>query len=67
MAELTTIQVEAEGLQPLNTYNYQFSVCGSNVTSPIGRTKTAPTADDDVSALSFAVFSCASYRKEFNH
>lgn len=58
-----TVKVIAEGLQPLTQYNYQFSVCGSNVKSPLGRTKTAPTEDDDVSALSFAVFSCSNFRE----
>lgn len=31
------------------------------MTSPIGRTKTAPATDDDVSSLSLGVFSCANY------
>ncbi|KAI6780116.1 uncharacterized protein J7T54_004248 [Emericellopsis cladophorae] len=53
--------VEAQGLEPLTEYNYQFNVCNSDVKSPIGRTKTAPTADDDVSSLSFAVFSCSNF------
>ncbi|KAI5926793.1 PhoD-like phosphatase-domain-containing protein [Camillea tinctor] len=56
-----TIKVDATGLQPFTTYNYQFTVCGSNNTSPVGRTKTAPTADDDVSEVKLAVFSCSNY------
>ncbi|RBR10474.1 uncharacterized protein FIESC28_09469 [Fusarium coffeatum] len=56
-----TIKVEAEGLKPLTEYSYQFSICDSERKSPVGRTKTAPTADDDVSELSFAVFSCSNY------
>ncbi|KAJ4268834.1 hypothetical protein NW762_002904 [Fusarium torreyae] len=56
-----TLKVEAKGLSPLTTYYYQFAVCGSNTKSPVGRTKTAPTDDDDVSDLSFAVFSCSNY------
>ncbi|KAI1052506.1 hypothetical protein LB507_007704 [Fusarium sp. FIESC RH6] len=56
-----TIKVEAEGLKPLTEYNYQFTICDSDNKSPVGRTKTAPTADDDVSELSFAVFSCSNY------
>ncbi|CAG7559164.1 unnamed protein product [Fusarium equiseti] len=56
-----TIKVEAEGLKPLTEYKYQFSICDSDNKSPVGRTKTAPTADDDVSELSFAVFSCSNY------
>ncbi|KAH9909006.1 alkaline phosphatase-like protein [Xylariomycetidae sp. FL2044] len=56
-----TVKVEATGLQPFTAYTYQFTICGSNKTSPVGRTKTAPAADDDVSELSFAVFSCSNY------
>ncbi|EWY97745.1 alkaline phosphatase [Fusarium oxysporum NRRL 32931] len=56
-----TVKVEADGLKPLTTYYYQFKVCDSDVKSPVGRTKTAPTANDDVSDLSFAVFSCSNY------
>ncbi len=57
------MQVEAKGLRPLTVYNYQFNVCGSDVKSPIGRAKTAPTANDNVSELKFAVFSCSNFRK----
>ncbi|KAI1143476.1 PhoD-like phosphatase-domain-containing protein [Hypoxylon sp. FL0543] len=56
-----TVKVEATGLQPFTLYNYQFTICGSNVTSPLGRTKTAPAEDADVSELRFAVFSCSNY------
>ncbi|OTA64587.1 alkaline phosphatase-like protein [Hypoxylon sp. EC38] len=56
-----TLKVEATGLQPFTTYNYQFTICGSNVASPLGRTKTAPPADADVSELRLAVFSCSNY------
>ncbi|KAI0140929.1 PhoD-like phosphatase-domain-containing protein [Hypoxylon sp. NC0597] len=56
-----TIKVEATGLEPFTTYNYQFTICGSNVASPLGRTKTAPPADADVSELRLAVFSCSNY------
>ncbi|KJZ72285.1 hypothetical protein HIM_08326 [Hirsutella minnesotensis 3608] len=56
-----TVKVEATGLEPLTQYNYQFNVCGSDVKSPVGRTKTAPGQDDDVSRLSFAVFSCSNF------
>ncbi|KEY73061.1 hypothetical protein S7711_06133 [Stachybotrys chartarum IBT 7711] len=54
-------QIEAGGLQALTTYYYQFNVCGTDIKSPIGRTKTAPNEDDDVSSLNLAVFSCANY------
>ncbi|KAG5928399.1 hypothetical protein E4U42_000695 [Claviceps africana] len=56
-----TVKVEAKGLRPLTKYSYQFNVCGSGVKSPVGRTMTAPAKDDDVSKLTFAVFSCSNY------
>ena len=56
-----TVKVEAGGLQPFTRYYYQFNVCGSNTKSPLGRTKTAPAPNDDVTAVSFAVYSCANY------
>jgi alkaline phosphatase D len=56
-----TVKVEAKDLQAFTTYYYQFSVCDSDVKSPVGRTKTAPAADDDVSSLGVAVFSCANF------
>ncbi|KAK6077632.1 PhoD-like phosphatase [Seiridium cupressi] len=56
-----TVKVEADGLQPFTTYTYQFNICGTNITSPIGRTKTSPAKDADVSELKFAVFSCSNY------
>ncbi|KAB5528007.1 PhoD-like phosphatase-domain-containing protein [Coniochaeta sp. 2T2.1] len=56
-----TVKVEAGKLQPFTSYNYQFTVCGSNNTSPIGTTKTAPAPDANVDNLSLAVFSCSNY------
>ncbi|KAL1872435.1 hypothetical protein Daus18300_004406 [Diaporthe australafricana] len=56
-----TVKVEADGLQPWTTYNYQFSVCGSDNSSPIGRTKTSPASDADVDEVKLAVFSCSNY------
>ncbi|KAG6006996.1 hypothetical protein E4U21_006516 [Claviceps maximensis] len=56
-----TVKVEAKGLKPLTKYSYQFNVCGSPAKSPWGKTMTAPKKDDDVSELSFAVFSCSNY------
>lgn len=55
-------QVEAAGLRPFTTYNYQFGICGSDVKSPLGRTKTAPAANAHVSEVKLAVFSCSNYR-----
>ncbi|KAI8931617.1 hypothetical protein NX059_011269 [Plenodomus lindquistii] len=56
-----TVKVEAKNLQPFTQYFYQFSVCSSNNTSPLGRTKTSPDRDDDVSSVGLAVFSCSNY------
>ncbi|EER26603.1 alkaline phosphatase family protein [Coccidioides posadasii C735 delta SOWgp] len=55
------ILVEATKLKPFITYYYQFSVCGSNKKSPIGRTKTAPKASRSVDRINLAVFSCSNY------
>ena len=60
-----TVKVEAKGLQPFTQYYYQFSICGSNKRSPLGRTKTAPRRDDDVTAVGIAVFSCANFPNGF--
>ncbi|KAK3314394.1 alkaline phosphatase-like protein [Apodospora peruviana] len=57
-----TVKVEAKGLKSFVVYNYQFTVCGSNNTSPVGRTKTSPAADANVvDDLKLAVFSCSNY------
>ncbi|KAM7205154.1 alkaline phosphatase [Naviculisporaceae sp. PSN 640] len=58
-----TVKVEAQGLQPYKTYNYQFTVCNSSNRSPVGRTKTSPAADYDLKEMRFAVFSCSNYPK----
>ena len=55
-------QVEAKGLNPFTTYYYQFNICGSKKVSPIGRTKTSPTASDKTSEIALAVYSCSNYR-----
>lgn len=60
-----TVKVEAEGLKPWMVYNYQFNVCGSNNTSPVGRTKTAPAENADVDEVKLAVFSCSNHAKGF--
>lgn len=48
-------------MKPWTLYNYQFNVCGSNNTSPVGRTKTAPAEDADVDEVKLAVFSCSNH------
>jgi alkaline phosphatase D len=57
-------QVDATGLEPFTTYYYQFTVCDTNITSPVGRTKTIPSEDDEV-PLSLGVFSCAKYHRGY--
>lgn len=56
-----TVKVEATGLSPFTYYYYQFTVCRSENSSPVGRTKTTPAARDDVSSVSLAVYSCSNY------
>ncbi|KAL8850880.1 MAG: hypothetical protein Q9221_004193 [Calogaya cf. arnoldii] len=57
-----TVKVEANGLSPYTQYYYQFSVCGSsNVTSPLGRTKTTPAPNDMVTKVALAIFSCSNF------
>ena len=57
-----TVKVEATGLEPFTTYWYQFNVCDSEKVSPLGRTKTAPAADQDLKEVKLAVHSCSNYR-----
>ncbi|WEW54972.1 alkaline phosphatase [Emydomyces testavorans] len=56
-----TVKVEATNLRPFTTYYYQFSVCGSENKSPIGRTKTAPRPSDLVDRINLAVYSCSNF------
>lgn len=57
-----TVKVEASGLTPYTQYYYQFSVCGSsNVTSPVGRTKTTPAPNDLVTKIGLAIYSCSNF------
>jgi len=58
-----TVKVEAKGLKPFTVYNYAFTICGSNFTSPVGRTKTSPSPGDDLDQVRLAVFSCSNYRE----
>jgi alkaline phosphatase D len=53
--------VEAGNLQPFTLYWYQFSVCNSNKVSPLGRTKTTPSATDTVTKVSLAIYSCSNF------
>jgi len=60
-----TIKVESKHLRPFTEYYYQFRVCDSDVVSPLGRTKTAPRANDDVPSLGLAVYSCSNFPNGF--
>ncbi|ERF74793.1 hypothetical protein EPUS_03177 [Endocarpon pusillum Z07020] len=56
-----TVKVEATGLDAFTYYYYRFTVCNSQNSSPIGRTKTTPAARDDVTSVGLAVFSCSNF------
>jgi len=56
-----TIKIDVTGLQPSTYYYYQFEHDGKK--SLIGRTKTAPTGDNDF--LRFAVVSCSDYENGY--
>ncbi|KAF2717525.1 hypothetical protein K431DRAFT_255331 [Polychaeton citri CBS 116435] len=56
-----TVKVEAGNLTAFTRYYYQFQVCNSNNTSPVGRTKTAPDVNDYVTKVGLAVYSCSNY------
>jgi alkaline phosphatase D len=51
-----SVHVEVEGLEPARWYWYRFRAAGE--TSPIGRTRTAPTANAAPDRLRFAFASC---------
>ncbi|OCK95884.1 uncharacterized protein K441DRAFT_657864 [Cenococcum geophilum 1.58] len=56
-----TVKVEAGSLKPYTAYYYQFNVCNSNNVSPLGRTKTTPNPDDEVTNVGIAVYSCSNF------
>ena len=58
-----SVHVHARGLAPQRDYWYRFS-CG-NAVSPVGHTRTAPSADADVARLRFALASCQHYEQGF--
>ncbi|HTF72470.1 MAG TPA: alkaline phosphatase D family protein [Edaphobacter sp.] len=62
-----SVHVEVQGLQPDRWYWYQFDV-GTGVgriSSPIGRTKTAPAAFSQPDRFPFAFVSCQKYEAGF--
>lgn len=54
-----TVKVDAGGLKPGVRYWYRFRLNG--VTSPVGRTKTAPAKTAHVDRLRFALVSCSNW------
>jgi len=56
-----TFKVIADGLNPGQTYYYQFSAEGA--VSPIGQTRTLP--EGDVSQLRLAIVSCANWQQGY--
>jgi alkaline phosphatase D len=54
-----TVHVEPHGLEPHQEYCYRFHV--GDATSPVGRTRTAPTADRTPARLRLGVGSCQHY------
>ena len=58
-----TVKVDADRLRPGRWYYYRFRLGG--VTSPVGRTRTAPAATADVARLRVGVVSCSHYEYGF--
>ncbi len=58
-----TVKVDATGLEPATTYFYRFRLGG--MSSPIGRTRTAP--EGSVDRLRFAICACSSYAHGYFH
>ena len=56
-----SVHVEVTGLEPARWYFYRFTV--GPETSPVGRTRTAPTADAAVERLRFAFASCQHFEQ----
>ncbi|MGW0737345.1 alkaline phosphatase D family protein [Streptomyces sp. NPDC002851] len=54
-----SVHVEAEGLQPGRAYYFRFRA--GRWVSPVGRTKTAPTPEAQLSSLKLAAVSCQGY------
>ena len=58
-----SVHVEVDGLRPNRPYWYRFIVQGKE--SPVGRTLTAPAADESVSQLRFSFCSCQQYEQGY--
>lgn len=55
-----TVKLDVSGLAPATTYYFRFR--HQNVTSPVGRIRTAPAAASSPEMLRFGVVSCANYQ-----
>ncbi|MBK8324393.1 MAG: alkaline phosphatase D family protein [Betaproteobacteria bacterium] len=55
------LHVEVAGLEPAREYFYRFRAGGE--ASPIGRTRTAPSAGADIAGLRIALASCQQYEQ----
>ena len=62
-----SVHVDVDGLRPNRPYWYRFTVQGqgSSKTSPVGRTRTAPAAGEQVPVLRFAFASCQQYEQGY--
>jgi alkaline phosphatase D len=58
-----SVHVEAKGLQPARHYGYRFT-CGC-ATSPVGRTRTTPAAQDKVASLRMVLASCQYFEQGY--
>ncbi len=54
-----SVHVDVDGLDPARWYSYRFRV--GEWTSPVGRTRTAPSTDAEVDPLRFGFASCQNY------
>lgn len=63
---LGVVKVRIDGLDPYTTYWYRFAYGTGALmeTSPVGRTRTAPAADDP-RTLRFAVLNCQDYNDRY--
>jgi alkaline phosphatase D len=55
-----SVHVEVKGLEPAQTYWYQFQAGGE--ASRVGRTRTAPATQEQISRLAFAFASCQDWQ-----
>lgn len=53
-----TVKLDVDGLRPYTTYYYRFK--SGDATSPVGRTKTAPTSNE-TNRIRAAVVACSNY------